>query len=217
MKPHPMPSRRPSSIQGHAPGRRALVQGLGLLGWVGGVGSGGLLGLCALPGAAQASTARHIKWADLVPAGWDPAAEVRKHFKNPNFDIVSDTDPRMLEMLKKMREIWDQAPVNPAMDGVSGRIPGYVVPLEEDKRGLREMLLVPYYGACIHSPPPPANQIIHVKLAQPVKGYQSMDTVWVLGTLKAFRGDSHMGVSGYRIDEAGLQRYTKETARGQAR
>lgn len=217
MKPHPMPSRRPSSIQGHAPGRRALVQGLGLLGWVGGVGSGGLLALCALPGAAQASTARHIKWADLVPAGWDPAAEVRKHFKNPNFDIVSDTDPRMLEMLKKMREIWDQAPVNPAMDGVSGRIPGYVVPLEEDKRGLREMLLVPYYGACIHSPPPPANQIIHVKLAQPVKGYQAMDTVWVLGTLKAFRGDSHMGVSGYRIDEAGLQRYTKETARGQAR
>jgi hypothetical protein len=167
------------------------------------------IGPIGAPTWAQAPTPRHIKWAELVPAGWDPSAEVRKHFQNPNFDVISDTDPRMLEMLKKMREIWDNAPVNSAMDGIKGRIPGYIVPLEEDKRGLREMLLVPYYGACIHSPPPPANQIIHVKLAQPARGFQSMDTVWVHGTLNAFRGDSYMGVSGYRIESARLQRYTK--------
>lgn len=178
-----------------------------------------LLGACAClpPVWAQAPTPRHIKWAELVPAGWDPAAEVRKHFQNPNFDIVSDTDPRMLEMLKKMREIWDNAPVNPAMDGVNGRIPGYIVPLEEDKRGLRELLLVPYYGACFHSPPPPANQIVHVKLAEPIKGYQAMDTAWVIGMLRAQRGDSYMGASGYRVDNARLQRYTKDSARGDAR
>lgn len=171
----------------------------------------------AAPGVAWAQGASpktgalpHIKWTDLVPKDWDPADEVRKHIKDPNFAILSDTDPRMLEMLKKMREVWDNAPVNPDMDGVRGRIPGYLVPLEEGKQGLKEMLLVPYYGACLHSPPPPANQIIHVFLSKPVKGFASMDTVWVTGTLKAFRGDSYMGASGYRVDGAVLTPYVKE-------
>ena len=50
------------------------------------------------------------------------------------------------------------------MGDVEGRIPGFVVPLKttEDIRIL-EFFLVPYYGACIHVPPPPPNQIIHVK------------------------------------------------------
>lgn len=151
----------------------------------------------------------HLKWSELVPPGWDPAAEVRKRLNDPNFAVISDADPRMLEMLRKMREVWDNAPVNPAMDGVRGRIPGYVVPLEESKQGIKELLLVPYYGACIHSPPPPANQIIHVFLPKPVKGFAAMDTVWVQGTLKAFRGDSYMGASGYKIEDGTLSAYTK--------
>ncbi|RRS05968.1 DUF3299 domain-containing protein [Aquabacterium soli] len=155
----------------------------------------------------------HIKWSDLVPKGWDPTDEVRKRLGDQNFDIISDSDPRMLQMLKQMREVWDNAPVNQDMDGVKGRIPGYVVPLEEGKAGLKEMLLVPYYGACIHSPPPPANQIIHVILGKPAKGFASMDTVWVTGTLKTFRGDSYMGVSGYKVDDAVLARYVKEKPR----
>lgn len=165
------------------------------------------------PPVAQAEVP-HLKWSDLVPKGWDPAEEVRKHIKDPDFSIISDTDPRMLDMLKKMREVWDNAPVNPEMDNIKGKIPGYVVPLEEDKQGIREMLLVPYYGACIHSPPPPANQIIHVFLSKPVKGVAAMDTVWVHGTLKAFRGDSYMGASGYRIDGATLAPYSKELPKG---
>jgi hypothetical protein len=160
-------------------------------------------------GPAKPDALPHLKWSDLVPKDWDPAEEVRKHMKVDNFDIISDSDPRMLQMLKQMREVWDNAPVNPAMDGARGRIPGYVVPLEETKAGLKEMLLVPYYGACIHSPPPPANQIIHVILSKPVKGYAAMDTVWVSGTLKAFRGDSYMGASGYKIEDAALVRYEK--------
>ena len=175
--------------------------------------------LLALPAQAQTSAASsasaltHLKWSDLVPVGWDPAQEVRKRIKDQNFAIINDSDPRMLEMLKQMREVWDNAPVNPTMDGVRGRIPGYVVPLEEDKQGLREMLLVPYYGACIHSPPPPANQIIHVRLPKPVKGFAAMDTVWVTGTLKGFRSDSYMGASGYKIDDASLAPYVKEQPR----
>jgi uncharacterized protein len=160
--------------------------------------------------ASSASALRQLKWSDLVPVGWDPAQEVRKRSKDQNFSNISDSDPRMLEMLKQLREVWDSAPVNPAMEGVQGRIPGYVVPLEEDKQGLREMLLVPYYGACIHSPPPPANQIIHVVLSQPAKGFSMMNTVWVTGKFKVFRGTSYMGASGYKIDDAALTPYVNE-------
>jgi hypothetical protein len=151
---------------------------------------------------------REIKWDDLVPADWDPM----KDFKDTNFGMFSDADPRAAALLKKMREAWDNAPVNNSMDGVKIRIPGYVVPLEESKAGLKEFLLVPYFGACIHSPPPPANQIIHINRATPVKGFHSMDPVWVTGTLKTLRSDTFMGATGYRLEAVGVEAYSEPPA-----
>ena len=148
---------------------------------------------------------REIKWDDLVPKDWDPQTE----FKNMNFSLMNDSDPRATEMLKRMRETWDNAPTNNEMDGASVRIPGYLVPLEDTKAGLKEFLLVPYFGACIHTPPPPANQIIYVKADKPPKGFHSMDTVWVSGTLKTLRSDSYMGASGYRMDAVVVERYVE--------
>ncbi len=148
---------------------------------------------------------REIKWDDLVPKDWDPL----KEFKNINFSLMNDSDPRANEMLKRMRETWDNAPTNNDMDGASVRIPGYLVPLEDTKDGLKEFLLVPYFGACIHTPPPPANQIIYVKAEKPPKGFRSMDTVWVSGTLKTLRSDSYMGASGYRMDAVVVERYVE--------
>jgi hypothetical protein len=114
-------------------------------------------------------------------------------------NAMSDADPRAAGLLRKMREGWDDAPTNRALDGAGVRIPGYVVPLEEDRLGVREFLLVPYFGACIHSPPPPSNQIIHVVAQRPVAGIRSMDTVWVSGTLRIQHSDSPMGTSGYDL------------------
>ena len=96
------------------------------------------------------------------------------------------------------------------MDGALIRIPGYVVPLEESKDGMKEFLLVPYFGACIHTPPPPANQIIHVQLSQPVRGLRSMEAVWIQGPLQAFRHDSFMGVSGYRMQAQAVELFVEK-------
>lgn len=159
----------------------------------------------AIP-AVTPGTFREIQWDDLVPPDWDPL----KQFKNTNFSVMNDSDPRAAEMLKRMRETWDNAPTNNKMDGVAVRIPGYLVPLEDTKSGLKEFLLVPYFGACIHSPPPPANQIIHVKPQKPPKGFHSMDTVWVSGTLKTLRSDSYMGASGYRMDAVSVEAYVEK-------
>jgi hypothetical protein len=65
---------------------------------------------------------------------------------------------------------------------------------------MREFLLVPYFGACIHTPPPPANQIIHVTSATPIKGFRTMDAMWASGTLRTAISDTAMGNSGYRME-----------------
>ncbi len=161
----------------------------------------------AKPAAAPAAYAE-ITWDELVPPDWDPL----KQFKDMNFGVLSDADPKAAAMLKKMREVWDNAPVNNKMDGKAIRIPGYIVPLEEGKNGMTEFLLVPYFGACIHSPPPPANQIIHVRPQTPAKGFKSMETVWVNGTLRTLRSDTFMGASSYRMEAQGIERYVEKPA-----
>ena len=146
---------------------------------------------------------RELKWDEMVPKDWDPFAE----FRDFNFQLLDDGDPRAAALLKRMREVWDAAPANTALAGQNVRIPGFVVPLEDTNEGLKEFLLVPYFGACIHSPPPPANQIIHVLARTPAKGFRSMDTVWVSGPISTPRTDSYMGTSTYRIDATAVTRY----------
>ncbi len=164
--------------------------------------------LQATPAAAPGAP-RTIQWEELVPPDWDPF----KDFRGLDFQTLDDGDPKASAMLKKMREVWDAAPTNPRLVGQVVRIPGFVVPLEDTNDGLKEFLLVPYFGACIHSPPPPANQIIHVLPRVPAKGFRSMDTVWISGRLTTPRTDSYMGVSGYRIEADAVTRY--EERRGQ--
>jgi hypothetical protein len=150
-----------------------------------------------------ASAYRETGWNELVPKGWDPYKDIR--------DIaaagVADGSAEATQRMRDMRQVWDKAPTNQALEGAAVKLPGYVVPLEVSADGLKEFLLVPYFGACIHSPPPPANQIVHVVSAKPIKGFATMDAVWVSGTLSLTRQDTQMGASGYRLSAATVARY----------
>jgi hypothetical protein len=147
---------------------------------------------------------RQITWEELVPKDWDPS----KEFKGMDLSALDDGDPRANAMLMKMQEVSNNAPTNPAMNGAEVKIPGFIVPLEEAKGEVTEFLLVPYFGACIHTPPPPANQIVHVIAAEAFKGLHAMDTVKVSGILKAARyASADMGVSGYEIKAASVERF----------
>jgi uncharacterized protein len=162
------------------------------------------------PGAqaapALAGAVRTINWEALVPANWDPF----KDFKDINLQNLDDGDPKTIALMKRLREAWDNAPNNPEIVGQLVRLPGFVVPLEDSKEGLKEFLLVPYFGACIHSPPPPANQTVHVLPRIPAKGLRSMDTVWITGTVSSIRTDSYMGAAGYRIEAAAVAPYQEK-------
>ena len=155
----------------------------------------------ALPGAV-----RTIAWEQLMPPGWDPY----KDLKALNLEGLKDNDPKADEVLKKIRKMWDNAPINPQVLGQNVRIPGFMVPLEELPEGSKEFLLVPYFGACVHSPPPPANQIVHVVLDKPTQRIRLMDTLWVTGVLSATQTDSHMGMASYRIDAKAVAPYREK-------
>lgn len=92
--------------------------------------------------------------------------------------------------------VWNEAPVEQSLEGQKIRLPGFVIPLERKGDQVLEFLLVPYFGACIHSPPPPANQIIHVVMSKPTADMRMMDTLWVSGRMKILRADTSMGISG---------------------
>ena len=136
-----------------------------------------------------------IKWEGLIPKGWDPAAE----FKGLDLSKMQDGDPKAMEALDKLKAAWDNAPAEPSLNGKKIRIAGFALPLEKQGDKVTEFLIVPYFGACIHTPPPPANQIIHAKSAKPLTGVKMMVPIWTYGTLKAQRGETTWGVAGYQL------------------
>ena len=165
-----------------------------------------LVSICAAllaPISPAAEPYKNTTWEALVPKDWDPA----KEFKSLNLGAMQDSDPRAMEALTRMKDTWSNAPTERSMDGVRIKISGFAIPLEMKGDKVTEFLLVPYFGACIHTPPPPSNQVIHVLPRQAAKGFHSMDTVWVTGTLKTLRSDTAMGTSSYRLDAVSVEPY----------
>lgn len=138
---------------------------------------------------------KEMTWDGLVPKNWDPS----QMMKGLDLGKLSDSDPRAMEALEKMRKAWSEAPVEPSLNGARIRIAGFLVPLDAQRGEVKEFLLVPYFGACIHTPPPPANQIIHAVAVKPLKEVQVMSAVWVSGTLETARKTTEFGDSGYRL------------------
>jgi hypothetical protein len=96
-----------------------------------------------------------------------------------------------------------------ALDGKRVRVPGFIVPLDDADEEGAEFLLVPYYGACVHTPPPPPNQMAFVQMV----GNKSMklalfDAVWMEGTLRITNYDSPYGQVGYTIEGLSMKPYT---------
>ena len=91
-------------------------------------------------------------------------------------------------------------PVVEALAGKRVHIGGYIVPLDFDATRITDFLLVPFVGACIHVPPPPANQIIYVKVAQGFDVKGTFDPVWVTGTLNVTPTFTGLAETGSTLD-----------------
>jgi uncharacterized protein len=94
------------------------------------------------------------------------------------------------------------------LNGVQVRVPGFMVPLEDWDEQVTEFILVPYFGACIHTPPPPPNQMAHVLMTRNRRVTVNLwDPVWVVGTLKIESVDSPYGAVGYQLAAEGIRPY----------
>jgi hypothetical protein len=157
------------------------------------------------PAPSAGTDYEEIRWEELAPASWNPAAV----FEGIDLDEIEDGSPRATQLMAQFLEKWNEAPVNPEIDGKTVRLPGFVVPLDFDQeRKLRAFLLVPYFGACIHVPPPPANQIVFIQAGSPLDGIGSMDAVWVYGSIQIERIDTGGSVSGYRMTADKVERHS---------
>jgi hypothetical protein len=152
-----------------------------------------VVGLLIVPAPfAQDSKAangvRTVDWKDLVPAGFDPNRLLRQYYDDVS--TLRDNDPRAERLAEKLRNAWENAPVVTALNNKMVKLSGFLVTLEGDGKSVSEFLLVPFFGACIHVPPPPSNQIVLVR-TKPFKVKEVFQTVAVTGRLRteAVRND----------------------------
>lgn len=146
-----------------------------------------LSGATLAPKAGFAATPRQIMWDDLIPPGL-PYAEI---IGEGEIDAINDT----------WNPIYDANAVklNEALNGAYITMPGFIIPFDISAKGVTSFMLVPYVGACIHTPPPPANQLVVVDSAKPWPGDQLWDAVWVTGTMRTQLQSTKLGQTGYSL------------------
>lgn len=154
-----------------------------------------------------ADKARKINWEDLRP---QMGLEAPK-----SLDLNGDGSLTDEELAKAPAPAFNEnanAAV-PEMNGKLVQIPAFIVPLDGSAEKLTELLLVPYFGACIHVPPPPPNQIIHVKPdgeGVDVGELDIYDPVYVTGVLETQTIDHELAQIGYKMKVQKIEAYTDQ-------
>ncbi|MEL6686460.1 MAG: DUF3299 domain-containing protein [Pseudomonadota bacterium] len=165
-----------------------------------------------------------LSWEDLMPEGEEALLtslyeefyrEFEERMMQQQSTLMSAADSEAIDLsmitegsdLDTMEQIGTFNVVED-LNGKSVRIPGYIVPLDFSADAEhKEFLLVPYFGACLHTPPPPPNQIIFVTSNPPAKIPDIYDPVWLEGSLTTGRFNTEMGDSAYELSLSNLELY----------
>lgn len=148
--------------------------------------------------AAPAGAVREIDWDELLP----PDARSR---------FAAGPPPAVHDYLGEgglaAQQVMDFS-VNKALDGANVKIPGFIVPLDIGRDGLvSEFFLVPYFGACIHVPPPPPNQIVYVRMNKGIALDSIYEAYWITGRMKTTNKTTRLGASAYQLDGSKVEIY----------
>lgn len=143
--------------------------------------------------AQEESDVLTLDWIDLIPES-----------ERNQFDAMGMPE---IDHSGGVMEQSKVGTVRQELNGSQVKIPGFVIPLEGDEDSVTEFLLVPYFGACIHVPPPPPNQIIYVKFKEGAPVHRLWDVIYVVGTLKTETIDSELAQTGYLIEGVDIEDY----------
>ena len=153
------------------------------------------LASAALPRAALAKTPTEITWDDLIPPGV------------PYSEIVAAGE------MDETNDIWqpvfdeNATKLNPVWDGAYIKMPGYIIPIDQSTDGVNSFVLVPYVGACLHTPPPPANQLVFVTTNKPWPSDNLWDAVWVTGQMQHELQSTEVAETGYLLKAEEMETY----------
>jgi hypothetical protein len=158
---------------------------------------------------AANSDFKELSWEDLVPADFRPEKIMAKYQAEILAAAEGSEEERVL--YDKVMGEFNSAGGNPELAGQTVRLPGFVAPLENDGENVVEFLLVPYYGSCIHSPPPPANQTVMVspQVGKSITLNQTYRPVWVVGEMAVGDLETDLALAGYQIKNARVEPYTQ--------
>jgi hypothetical protein len=160
-----------------------------------------------------------LSWDELSPEGYEQGKILDKY--QPLIDSIPEGSPEENKVFDKMMAELNTAPANEKLDGKKVKIPGFVSPLDESDGKVTEFLLVPYFGACIHVPPPPLNNTLLIK-PQPeyaIPFDKTYEPVWVLGSMQVKTTSTDLAQAGYLIEEAIIEEYDvdAEAAKAEAK
>ena len=153
------------------------------------------LASAALPRAALAKTPTEITWDDLIPPGV------------PYSEIVAAGE------MDETNDIWqpvfdeNATKLNPVLDRAYIKMPGYIIPIDQSIDGVTSFVLVPYVGACLHTPPPPANQLVFVTTNKPWPSDNLWDAVWVTGQMQHELQSTEVAETGYLLKAEEMETY----------
>lgn len=149
----------------------------------------GLAGCAALPVPARAARAEEpvdLDWSDLMPEGETAVPPIL-------FDMIAH------DGAGPATEQPASSGVRTDWNGKTVRIPGFIVPLEQDAEGVTAFILVPFVGACIHVPPPPANQLVFVTTERPYESDGLFEAVTVTGLFGTSALSTELADIGYAL------------------
>lgn len=159
-----------------------------------------------------------IEWTDLMPkddldALLNPPSYITDVEDGSFEDQISNQIQNTIVAASDDR--YQQALVSthivPEMNAQAIRLPGFIVPLEfNDQQHVTQFFLVPYFGACIHVPPPPPNQIIFVNYAKGLKLDSLYDPFWISGILKTAVVENETATAAYTMQMQSFEIYTEE-------
>lgn len=138
-----------------------------------------------------------LDWDDLLP---DDELDMPFEDAIAEHDYLSEEGPAAQQS--------GSAAVRKELGNRKAKIPGFIVPLSIGADGLvKEFFLVPYFGACIHVPPPPPNQIVYGRSAKGFRLATLYEPYWISGTLLTESKGSRLGTAAYTMDVGTPVRY----------
>ena len=150
----------------------------------------------------------NLNWQDLLPQNEQEAFE---NYREPTEEEFIRQITEAIEIATD-RSYQPPPPSTNVVDRLLGKavsLSGFIVPIDmNEDRSIRSYFLVPYYGACIHYPPPPPNQMVFVELAD--EGFSELDlqqAYTVSGFLNQELFEDPLGTSAYTLNVTSIQTF----------